>query len=373
MKTEERNEHDQQIRFYQEMAAHQLSANEFFCQAMLESLERNFGRGNAVIFYFDTHGQFLSWVTKKGLETDSPKHPYREFFGNDVVRYRIYQEAVRDHLTYFNVVPRLYRATDIINAVDYENSAYVRFLEEKLGAHYSVTLAFGINGYIQISFLKTMEQGDFTEQDMKELSEIYLYIANGYKTFKKYEQQKIISTIKSRIIENGEKAYLVTDDFHHIMDCNEKAQRYLEDILGSPIDDQIGNENMNCTWLAFLMDDLGQGDLDIVKTRVVKNFIIKVYTYDQTYSNRIVDRYHWITIHRQKGNQAEAFSGKVMPLTQAEQRVAELMYNGMTYKQISEELVVSYHTVKKHVQNIYSKCGVNSRYQLYKWIESQES
>ena len=157
------------------------------------------------------------------------------------------------------------------------------------------------------------------------------------------------------------------------MDCNEHARKYLEDILGSPIDDQIGNENVNCTWLAFLMDDLGQGDLDIIKTRVVKNYIIRVYTYDQSYSNLIVDRYHWITIHKQKGTQADDFSKKVMPLTQAEQRVAELMYNGMTYKQISEELVVSYHTVKKHVQNIYNKCGVNSRYQLYKWIENQEN
>mgnify|MGYP002231531690 CR=1 FL=1 len=58
-------------------------------------------------------------------------------------------------------------------------------------------------------------------------------------------------------------------------------------------------------------------------------------------------------------------------LTHAEQRVAELMCQGLTYKAIADELVVSYHTVKKHVQNIYSKCGINSRYELYKWMEDQ--
>ena len=52
-------------------------------------------------------------------------------------------------------------------------------------------------------------------------------------------------------------------------------------------------------------------------------------------------------------------------LTPAERRVAVLLTEGNTYKQIAEELVVSYHTVKKHVENIYSKLGISSRYQLY--------
>ena len=64
--------------------------------------------------------------------------------------------------------------------------------------------------------------------------------------------------------------------------------------------------------------------------------------------------------------------GTMLPLTQAEQRVAELMYNGLTYKAIADELVISYHTVKKHVQNIYTKCGVKGRFQLYKWLENRE-
>ena len=56
------------------------------------------------------------------------------------MRYRIYIEAVRDHLTYFKVEPRLYKATDVIGEKDYENSPYVRFLEENFRKHYSDTL-----------------------------------------------------------------------------------------------------------------------------------------------------------------------------------------------------------------------------------------
>ena len=41
----------------------------------------------------------------------------------------------------------------------------------------------------------------------------------------------------------------------------------------------------------------------------------------------------------------------------------------MTYKEIAEELTVSYHTVKKHVENIYSKLGIRNRYQLYELLK----
>lgn len=40
--------------------------------------------------------------------------------------------------------------------------------------------------------------------------------------------------------------------------------------------------------------------------------------------------------------------------------MARLLAKGLTYQAVADQLVVSYHTVKKHVQNIYQKCGVNS-------------
>lgn len=367
-----KNEIITQMNFFSEMAEHQITAREFFGNVLLDSLDRNFGLNHVLISYFDTHGKFLSWINQNGILSDCREHPYRKFASNDVVRNFIYQEAVRDHLTYFNVEPRLYKSTDIINSVDYDHSAYVRFLEEQFHAHYSVTMAFGINAYIQVSFFKNRESGDFINEELEELKEIYVYLANSYKNFKKYEQAKIVSSIQSEIIATGEKAYLVTDDFMHIMSYNKMAQSYLSDILGSAAAEQISSTSP-CSWLPFLLG--GQDDnttSDYVQTRIIKDYIFKIYTYDQTYSNGIIDRYHWITISRKEEEKTSFHSGGTFPLTQAEQRVAELMYKGLTYRAIAQELVISYHTVKKHVQNIYTKCGINSRYELYKWFENKE-
>lgn len=361
-----------QMNFFSEMSEHQISAREFFGNVLLNSLDRNFGLKKVLISYFDTQGKFLSWINRDGILLDCEEHPYRNFLVNDVVRNKVYQDAVRDHLTYFNVAPRLYKSTDLITPVDYDHSAYVRFLEENFQAHYSVTMAFGINAYIQVAFFKGLEKGDFTEEEIEALNEIYVYVANAYKNFKKYEQAKIVSNIQSEIIASGEKAYLVTDDFMHIMSYNKTAQNYLKDILGPAITEQISTTTP-CSWLPFLLGDEADNiTADRVQTRVIKNYIFKIYTYDQSYSNGIIDRYHWITISRKEEGKIPDYSGRKLPLTQTEQRVAELMYNGLTYKAIADKLVVSYHTVKKHVQNIYTKCGVNSRFELYKWLENKE-
>lgn len=365
-------ENSGQMNFFSEMAEHQISAREFFSNVLLDSLDRNFGLKHALISYFDTHGKFLSWIDKNGILLDSEEHPYRKFQATDVIRHVVFQDAVRDHLTYFNVTPRLYKSTDIISPVDYPHSAYVRFLEENFSAHYSVTMAFGINAYIQVAFFKSLDQGDFTEKEIEALNEIYVYVANSYKNFKKYEQAKIVSNIQSEIISSGEKAYIVTDDFMHIMSYNKTAQSYLSEILGSSAAAQVSTTTP-CSWLPFLLGGEEEAAMaDRVQTRVIKNYIFTIYTYDQSYSNGIIDRYHWITISRKEEGKLPEGSGTMLPLTQAEQRVAELMYNGLTYKAIADELVISYHTVKKHVQNIYVKCGVQSRFQLYKWLENRE-
>lgn len=361
-----------QMNFFSEMSEHQISAREFFSNVLLDSLNRNFSLKRVLISFFDPDGRFLSWINWNGILADCEEHPYRSFASGDVVRHLVYQEAVRDRLTYFDVRPRVYKSTDIINRVDYEHSAYVRFLEENFRAHYSVTMAFGINAYIQVAFFKSREQGDFTGEEMEELKQIYVFVANSYKNFKKHEQAKIVSNIQSEVISSGEKAYLVTDDFMHVMSYNKEAKEYLKDILGGSVAEQLSSTEP-CHWLPFLLGGEEENStVNHVQTRVIKNYIFTIYTYDQSYSNGIVDRYHWITISRKAQEKAAEYSGDKLPLTHTEQKVAELMYKGLTYKAIADELTVSYHTVKKHVQNIYTKCGVTSRFQLYKWIESKE-
>lgn len=356
-----------QFKFFTDMSHHQVSVNEFFSNTLLDLIEENYGFSNTMISYFDTDGEFLSWVDRDGLRLACEQHPYQKFVNKDIVRYTIFQEAVRDKLTYFNVEPRVYQSTNVISESDYETSTYVRYLEDIFGAHYCTTLAFGMNAYIQVSFYKTKEEGDFTAEELQAIQRIYVYISNFYKNFKKHEHAKIVSSIKTMIITEGSDAYFITDDFQHVMSMNKKSNAYLQDILGEGMIGVIENGE-SCDWLPFLLGTSDKKCKD-VRTRVVKNYIFKINTYDQKYSNGIIDRYYWITVSKKEKKDKDVIGEGT--LTQSEQKIADLMYQGLTYQQIADELVISYHTVKKHVQNIYLKCSVKSRHQLYKWIENK--
>lgn len=362
MKKEDANQAD----LFSELSEYQISAREFFSTALLDYLKKSFGWKKVLISYYDTQGQFLSWTYWRGILMASADHPYRQFLPHDVIRQTIFKDAVRDELTYFNTVPRLYQATEIITKEHYATSKYVQFIEANFNAHYSVTLAFGINAYIQVTIFKTQAQGDFTKAEIEKIKVVYAYLANSYKNFKKYEQAKIVQNIQSKIIASGEKAYLITDDFMHIMRYNQAAVDSLKGILGNAIAEEISSTKP-CSWLPFLLGDDGESDQTTdVRIRIIKNYRFKIYSYDQTYSNGIVDRYHWITITKEHQTQLNSGKKSDFQLTNTEQKVVRLMCNGLTYKEIATEMTISYHTVKKHVQNIYSKCGINSRYELYR-------
>lgn len=61
------------------------------------------------------------------------------------------------------------------------------------------------------------------------------------------------------------------------------------------------------------------------------------------------------------------------PLTRREQQVAALVAQGLTNRQIAEELVIAQRTVDTHVERILSKLGFSSRAQIAVWVATQGS
>ncbi len=51
-------------------------------------------------------------------------------------------------------------------------------------------------------------------------------------------------------------------------------------------------------------------------------------------------------------------------LTAAQARVAALIMEGLATKSIAYELQISVHTVRRHTEQIFRKCGVRSRLEL---------
>ena len=360
------NDKFSELNFFSDMAAKETTIKEFFGTPLLESFEVNFNITNCFISYFDSNNNFLSWTDKRGLKIDYENHPYHKFKFSDAVRNAIFNKANNEGLTYFNVEPKLFLATDIIGEDLYDNSIYCKFINEYFNGHYTLTLSFGMNAYIQITFIKTEIEGNFTKEEIEQYKSIYVYISNFYKNFKKYEQGKIISHIQSNIIARGDKAYFVTDEYLHVLSYNELSKTYLINLFGELIKDDFDNYT-TANWLLMIIGKVDKNNDETFK-KVIGNYEFTINIYDQKYSNGIIDRYYWITI---KSITDEVVNDEESLFTEREKDVATLLYEGKTYQQISNELFISYHTVKKHVENIYKKANVNNKYELIKWLEKR--
>jgi DNA-binding CsgD family transcriptional regulator/tetratricopeptide (TPR) repeat protein len=71
-------------------------------------------------------------------------------------------------------------------------------------------------------------------------------------------------------------------------------------------------------------------------------------------------------IRSKGGDRAEA--GRPAGLTERERRVAELVAEGRTNKEIARVMVISGHTVDTHLRHIFTKLNINSRVELTRYV-----
>jgi LuxR family maltose regulon positive regulatory protein len=104
----------------------------------------------------------------------------------------------------------------------------------------------------------------------------------------------------------------------------------------------------------------GEVRLFLDEGRPIQELITTLHFADvarQTYRQTISDSYP----EPQDVQLENANQQLVEPLTARELELLALVANGSTNREIAEQLVISYGTVRRHMNNIYGKLGVNSR------------
>lgn len=56
----------------------------------------------------------------------------------------------------------------------------------------------------------------------------------------------------------------------------------------------------------------------------------------------------------------------------AELAVAELVAEGLTNREVAEQLFVSPHTVNSHLRHVFAKLGINSRLELARLVREHQ-
>lgn len=352
----ESNAHDG---FAYEMMETMVSATEIFNTVLLHNLEKYFGIHNAFITVFDFEGGFLSLTDLNRIYMGS-EHPYATIAEKDICAKKINDECRRDKMWHDNIKPYIYRSTDLLARNDGETTDYVRFLNETMHAKYMVIMPFDINGCIHLCIYRGENESDFSDQELTNFEKIYEYIARTFKSFKTLEKPKIISNIKDEVILTKEDAYIITDINHKVLSCNGRALEYLSAMTGKTI--RTDNLKEEEALIGFVLQ--GASD-NMIKTTTINGYVFQAHPFPMNYVHGMVETYHWITIHEAEEYKKQMPAINPSVLTKREKKVAELLCQGLSYQAIADEMYISFHTVKNHVQNIFSKYNVNTRYQFY--------
>lgn len=363
-KEEKRTKHmlfDEKVQsgFAYEMMETMVSATEIFNTVLLNNLKKYFCIYNAYITVFDFEGKFLSLTDLNRLYIGT-EHPYFSIAEKDICARKINEECRKDNMWHDNIRPYIYRTSDLLLQDDGETTEYVHFLNETMHVKYQVIMPFDIYGCIHLCIYRGEGEQDFSDRELEYFEQIYKYIAKTFKLFKVLEKPKIISNIKDEVILIKEDAYIITDIDHKVLTSNQKAREYISAMTGSAVTDEKlkGEESLI---LFILQGASGQ----LVKTVEINGYIFQVYPFPMNYVHGMVEMYHWINIHRAEDQEAIRSVVNPLTLTKREKEVAELLCEGLSYQAIADEIFISFHTVKNHVQNIFSKYNVNNRYQFY--------
>lgn len=83
-------------------------------------------------------------------------------------------------------------------------------------------------------------------------------------------------------------------------------------------------------------------------------------------------RAHWLASSFGLHTPATSSTGVPLPLSEREREIATLVANGLSNRQIADQLVVSVRTVEGHLYRVYAKLGINDREQLIRLMRNAD-
>jgi len=367
-----------EIDFANDLTNHQISSEEFFDQELLRIIKNDLNINNALIVGYDNDATFSSWIDlSTTLSFNSKNHPYHYFSKRDRCAKYINTDCTKANLSANMPTSKLYQSTKIISPNEYGRSDYTTWLKNNLNSYYSIALPFGMNGCFHLCFYKTEGQSDFTGKELDAIQSIYKTIFCSYKAFHKEQELKVVSNIKNEIISLGEKAYIITNSELKVLAYSNLACDYLCSVLG--YNGRDSNKQEFLFGCLSLIIDISNG-VDVVRVRNIKDYLFSVGKYIQSNSNNFPQTYYYITITKcvpetacsRVSNDNYIHINNKAQLTRREVAVAKMLCEGKSYQEIADTFFISYHTVKNHVQNIFQKCGINSRFQLLTYFGNQQ-
>lgn len=253
--------------------------------------------------------------------------------------------------------------TDIMTYRQFEDTEYYKDFLSLDNLYYEIAIPLKIGKKLLggIGTFRPKELGEFKVKDiviLKKLSFIISKSLNDYIRLKEVSEKK---EIYKDIKLNAPVGIIILNNKNYIEDFNNKALEFCLDILKGemcldPIKYVIDKLLMQCKLTkkhSYLCGTMCNYDFKMISSIISNEFSgLKSFSY--------------IYIIKKQLNNFEIFNSNILKynLTNREIDIINLVSKGLSNKEIAEELFISCHTVKAHMENLLKKTNADNRMSL---------
>ena len=364
---------DEYIEFSNALFRHLADSALFFDAGLMMLLKNTLHIEKTQLLFYDNAYRLQNFysMTRAGAPSLFTQGCYHQFYLRNPIYHKILSLARGDHRGPH--APHLCVSTDIIPE-GYDSSEFAVFLQKNFdGMKYAIVVPFGQLKRLRLTFMKSSEEGDFTERERQTVQMICSTIDAAYRAFlSRYHSQRD-SAIKSRLLAAKDTGLLVLDGQMRTLFCNSVMENYLASMLR---DDSPASRLALVS--ACLQDPAGEhGCLAGGRPcRLTVSLEMDGFPYES-------EPNYYITMTPVAPEDAPAalpargalqdkmdpgspglFGPEEAGLSSREREVAAEIASGKSYRDIAGQMYLSENTVRKHAQNIFKKLGVRNRTQL---------
>jgi DNA-binding CsgD family transcriptional regulator len=242
----------------------------------------------------------------------------------------------------------------VVRLEHYEASDYYKEFMNKHNYYHEMVITFysrnKFNGVLGIAKDKSLK--GFSHKDRTIFQTLAPIISNLLYLEREYEEQRKEKEMFEAFADKNTSGFILLDQNYRVIYMNQAALRiYKETSIYKNIESFIED-------IAFVPRNRLNGPPMLH----LQGYQTKVITHQEKFLSK---ESHFAVIIEEHQVKFPVNDDKYLnKLTKREKEVCFYLKNGCTYKEIAEKLVISIHTVNKHVKSIYQKLEVTSRASL---------
>lgn len=324
--------------------------------SILNTLQELFQNYSMAFFLTDENEQFIHPVSKN-ISSETMDLYKQYYYKTDI----FHTVNIQRNLLQKNII----HITDIISMDAFEKTEFYNDSLKKMNVYDEIALPLNYHNKLIgiIGIMKPKSQGLFSEKEIQYARIIKSNIVTCLKAYLDKNKANQHSYLFQNCTNEAPIGIIVLDNKFKVMHYNQSALKYCKEITGEYVEKSS-------------VDSL----INIITTRLIFQTFssnTSLYTSIQNYSFKIVpfalpnfisgfDTCYSVYISKNQDiniinyNKLET----LFKLTKRECEIISLVSQGNSNKRIADELYLSTHTVKNHMQNIFKKMKVNSRTEI---------